>query len=352
LLTRLQQGTGPDVFRLHNSWVELFSDELSALPPEVLSEEDYALRFFPAALSSAKVGTEIFAIPLEYDGLVLFYNKDLFEGVDVAAKIKTWEDFRREAVRLTTWRNNDANKGAILRAGAAFGTANNVSHSADIFALLLEQSGIDPRTELNTSAAADALTFYTNFSKIDRVWDETLPFSINAFANGQAAMVLAPSWRALEIAALNPQLKFAAIPVPQLPAAQEKGVHWATFWMEAVNKDSPSSDIAWRLLEFLSREDQQRAFYAAASQNRLFGEPYALRSLKESLAEHEILGPLLSSAPAAVSGPTTDFSGNTAYVEAFKKAISDVLGGVKAADALKTAQAVLDQLEGRASPSP
>lgn len=350
LLTRLQQGTGPDLFRIHNSWVAPFADELAALPPEVLSEEEYILRFFPAAFSSARVGTEIFSIPLEYDGLVLFYNKDLFAGVNVREKIKTWEDFRREAVRLTIWQDNNRDKGAILQAGAAFGTANNISHSVDILSLLFAQSGVDPLTELNTPAAADALTFYTNFSMVDRVWDETLPFSINAFANGQVAMIFAPSWRALNIAALNPQLKFAAVPVPQLPAAAEGGVHWATFWMEAVSKDSPNADIAWELLEFLSREDQQRTFYAAAARTRLFGAPYALRSLAESLADHEILGPLLGSAPAGVSSKTTDFSGNTSYVAALKQAIGDVLGGKNSAKALETAQLTIDELEGKPPP--
>ena len=347
LLTRLQQGTGPDIFRLHNSWVGDFSTEIAPLPAEVLSEQDYALRFYPAALASAKVGTEIYSIPLEYDGLVLFYNKALLKGVDVPEKIKTWEDFRREAVKLTTWKNNDANKGAILKSGAAFGTANNISHSADILSLLLAQSGVDPLTELNTQAAADALTFYTNFSKVDRVWNETLPFSINAFANGQVAMIVAPSWRALDIAALNPDLGFAAAAVPQLPATTEGGVHWGTFWTESVSADTERSEIAWAFLEYLTREDQQRALYAAEAQNRPFGEPYAVRSLAASLAEHEILGPLLETAPEAVSSKTVDLSGNQTYADALHKAVSDVLGTVKSADALKTAQATIDQLEGK-----
>ena len=348
LLTRLQQGDGPDIFRLHNSWVSDFSAEISPLPAEVLSEQDYALRFYPVSLSSAKVETEIYAIPLEYDGLVLFYNKTLLKDVDVPAKIKTWEDFRREAVKLTTWKDNDRDKGKILKAGAAFGSANNISHSADILSLLFAQSGVDPLTELNTQAAADALTFYTNFSKVDRVWNETLPFSINAFANGQVAMIIAPSWRALDIAALNPELEFATAPVPQLPAAAEGGVHWGTFWMEGVSADTDRSEIAWAFLEYLTREDQQRTIYAAEAQNRPFGEPYALSSLAESLAEHEILGALLESAPLAVSSKTADLSGDKSYVDALKKAISDVLGQVKAAEALKTAQTTIDQLEGKA----
>lgn len=350
LLTRLQQGTGPDIFRLHNSWVGDFSTELSALPPEVLSEQDYALRFYPVALSSSKVGTDIFAVPLEYDGLVLFYNKSLLAGVDVPEKIKTWEDFRREAVRLTNWQDNDREDGKILRSGAAFGAANNISHSADILSLLFAQSGVDPLTELKTQAAADALTFYTNFALVDRVWDETLPFSINAFANGQVAMILAPSWRALDIAALKPELEFAAVPVPQLPAAPEGGVHWGTFWMESVSKDTLRAEIAWKFLEFLTREEQQRSFYAAAAKTRPFGEPYALRSLAESLADHEILNALLSTAPTAVSGKTVDLSGNSSYADALKKALGDVLGGKKSVDALETAQATIDQLEGKPPP--
>lgn len=350
LLTRLQQGTGPDIFRLHNSWVEDFSAELAALPPEVLSEQDYALRFYPVALSSAKVGTDIFAVPLEYDGLILLYNKTLLAGVDVPEKIKTWEDFRREAVRLTTWKDNDREKGKILTSGASFGTANNISHSADILSLLFAQSGVDYLTELKTQAAADALTFYTNFALVDRVWDETLPFSINAFANGQVAMIIAPSWRALDIAALNPELEFAAAPVPQLPAALEGGVHWGTFWMEGVSGDTSRAEIAWKFLEFLTREEQQRTLYAEIAKTRIFGEPYALRSLAEFLKEHAILNALLSTASKAVSGKTAELSGNGSYAEALKLAIGDVLGGKKSGEALVTAQLTLDQLEGKPPP--
>lgn len=351
LLTRLRQGTGPDLFRLHNSWVEEFSSELASLPTAVLSEENYVLRFYPAALSSAKVGAEIFALPLEYDGLLLFYNKESFQGVDVTEELKTWEGFRRQAVRLTTWEENDPEK-KILQAGAALGTAENVSHAADLLSLLLAQSGVDLLTGLNTQAAADALTFYTNFAEVDRVWDETLPFSVNAFANEQVAMILGPSWRAFDIANLNPQLTFAAVAPPQLPSAPEGGVHWSTFWMEGVNKDTAQSEIAWKLLEFLSREEEQRAFYSAAAQVRSFGEPYALRSLASALTEHEILNPLLSTAATAVSGKTVDFSGNASYVAAFEQVISDVLAGKRATEALTTAQATLDQLEGTTPSSP
>ena len=234
---------------------------------------------------------------------------------------------------------------------AAFGAASNISHSADLFSLLLSQSGVNLLTGLKTQAAADALTFYTNFVKVDHIWDETLPFSVNAFANGQVAMVFGPSWRALNIRDLNPQLEFAAVPVPQLPTSPEGGIHWASFWMEAVNKDSENAEIAWQLLKFLSEENQQREFFSAASRVRYFGEPYSRPSLAENLKTHEILGPLLTSASTAVSGKMTDLSGNKAYVDAFKQAIADVLAGKAADKTLETAQATIDQLEGAAPPA-
>lgn len=346
VLTRLERGTGPDIIRIHNSWVKELAGELSPLPSAVMAESDYSSAFYPVALSSAKVGEKIYALPLEYDGLVLFYNKDLLKGVDVASALATWEGFRREAVKLTQWEENDPKK-KILRAGAAFGAANNISHSADLLSLLLAQSGIDPLTGLKTQAAADALTFYANFVKVDHIWDETLPFSINAFANGQVAMIFGPSWRALNIRDLNPQLNFAAVAVPQLPATQEKPVHWASFWMEAVNSDSKNAEIAWALLKFLAEEEQQRKFYSAASQVRYFGEPYSRSSLAEELKTHELLGSLLASAVTATSSKTVDFSGNKDYVDAFKQAIGDVLAGKSASGALDTAQKTIDQLEGK-----
>jgi multiple sugar transport system substrate-binding protein len=348
LLTRLERGQAPDVFRIHNSWVEEFSPKLSSLPSAVMSEEIYGDSFYPVALSSAKVGGSLYAIPLEYDGLVLFYNKKLFEGVDVAANLSTWEGFRREAVRLTQWEGNDPSQ-KILRAGAAFGASENVSHSADLLSLVMSQSGINPLSDLGTQTAEDALSFYVNFVEEDHIWDESLSPSIEAFANGKVAMVFGPSWRALNIRDLNPQLDFAAVPVPQF-SGQEKEIHWATFWMEAVNKDSENTEIAWELLRFLAEGQQQQKFYAAASKVRYFGEPYSRPSLANELETHAILGAVLADAASAVSGKIIDYSGNDAYASAFNEAISNVLGGWKIEAALETAQATLNQLEGVSPP--
>jgi hypothetical protein len=73
--------------------------------------------------------------------------------------------------------------------------------------------------------------------------------------------------------------------------------------------------------------------------------------LAENLKTHELLGSLLASAATATSSKTVDFSGNKAYVDALKQAISDALAGKDIAKALETAQATINQLEGVAPPA-
>jgi len=114
-------------------------------------------------------------------------------------------------------------------------------------------------------------------------------------------------------------------------------------------KPSPVS-LMRRTFSWLTRPIVYVLFLFTRALTRPFGEPYALRSLAESLAEHEILGALLLSAPTAVSSKTVDLSGNSSYVDALKKAIGDVLAGKKSVDSLETAQATIDQLEGKPPP--
>lgn len=63
----------------------------------------------------------------------------------------------------------------------------------------------------------------------DGVWDDKLPSSTVAFARGDVAMMFAPSWRAHEIAAQNPDLKFKTTTLPQL---SDERISWGSYWAE------------------------------------------------------------------------------------------------------------------------
>lgn len=352
LLSRLRQGTGPDIFRLHASWVPQFASALSPLPPKVMPEKEYREVFFPV-ISKAAVNGSFYVLPLQYDGLALYINEDALAEVGGKAP-QTWDEFRQLAVRLTKTDAENAEK--IIRAGAALGNAANIPYAADILGLMLAQSGLAFPADLDSEPAQHALIFYTNFLRKDRVWSPALPNAVAAFARGQAAMIFAPAWRMADIVNLNPALKFSLNPVPQLPALEGRGqtsVSWASFWVEGVSAKSKNKEAAWDFLKFLSSPEALKKMHAYETQFRPIGQLYPRQDLAGDLSVDPKTAPVLAGALNAETSLLTDWSGNDPYVEAAYNAIESVLKGTTPAEALTVARRTIEQLLGiSAAPSP
>lgn len=336
---RIASGEGPDIFRFHNSWVPMLKDELAILPDSVMDESTFNQTFYSVAASDLKTEKGIVGIPLEYDGLGLYYNEDIFKAAGIAKVPTTWEEVRQTASKITV---KDAN-GNLQTAGVALGTAINVDHFSDILALMMMQNSVnlskptDTRVGLTSQLATDALDFYLIFTKdsATRVWDETQPPSTIAFASGKLGMYFAPSWRAFEIKQANPSLKFKIAPMPQLPP--NPPLSFASYWVEGVSAKSAHSEEAWNFLKFLSEADNMRALYSEASKTRLFGEPYARRDLASSINADQFVGGIISDAPSAKSwyanSNTFDNGLNDEMIALFKQAVAEAVknGDSKAA---------------------
>lgn len=316
----LSRGNGPDIFRYHNTWVPMFSNHLSNLPAEVMNAADYQETFYPVAGETLRSGASLVGIPLMFDGLALYINEEIFASSGKSPPT-TWDELRTRAQELTI-KDED---GRIERSGVALGVTGNVDHWQDILALMLLQNGAsleNPAGQL----AEDALAFYTIFSTPDRVWDETLPSSTQAFAAGKLAMYFGPSWRAFEIKRANPSLRFKTVPVPQLPKATSgiTNVTWASFWAEGVWSKSANQEEAWKFLEFLSSREVLQKMYQEAAKTRLFGEIYPRRDMAQLLQNDPVVGAYVKQAPTASSwyltsrtfdGPTGINSRISAYYE-------------------------------------
>ena len=330
LQTAIASKTGPDVFRFHASWSPMLARELSPLPSSVLTTSDFESVFYPVARAQLTVNNSIVGVPVMYDGLVLYYNKDIFQNAGLQPP-KTWSELRQDAITLT-----DTQDGQIRRAGVALGTSTNVEHFSDILALLMLQNGAtleDP----SSAEARDALLFYTNFATKDRVWNDVMPSSTVAFARGDVAMMLAPSWRAFEIQSINPDLHFATATVPQL---SDTRIAWASYWAEGVNALSDHQAESWKLIQFLSSSSVQKELYAAQAQVRSFGEPYARKDLADELGGQPLVAPLFQDAPYAqgwyMSSFTHDNGLNDQIIKYYADAVTAVGTGDDAQVALST----------------
>lgn len=330
LQTAVASGNGPDVFRYHVTWVPMLKDELSTMPSSVMSAGEYKEAFYPVAVRHLQVQGKIVGIPLMYDGLGLYYNKEILKAAS-AEPPRTWAELKTLAAKLTV-----RNGSQVQRGGLAIGNASNVEHFSDILGLLILQNGGDP-AKATSDEVRDALVFYTNFIKQDQVWSDTLPSSTVAFSRGDAAMMLAPSWRIHEVKALNPDLDFGVTSVPRLG---NDTVGWATFWAEGVSSKSKVSNESWALIKHLSSKEVLQKLYASQSKVRTFGEIYPRQDMADLLANDEFVAPFLEDAPHAqtwyISSFTHDNGINDQLIKYYQDAINNVIGNKTADEVLKT----------------
>jgi len=341
LVNSMDKGTAPDIFRFHNSWTPMLKNELDYLPSSVMSASEFAQTFYPVMTYDLTSETGIVGIPLEYDALSLFVNEDIFTSAGKTVPT-TWDELRQVAKELTVKDEN----GAITQAGVALGRTENVDHWQEILALMMLQNGVN-LSKPTGKLAEDALTFFTAFSRIDGVWDETLPSSTVAFAAGKLAMYFGPSWRVFEVLQQNPNLKIRAIPVPQLPKSKtnDVGTSYASYWAEGVWAESENKLAAWNFLKFLSTKESLQKFYQNASKVRLFGEPYPRVDMANLLSNDPIVGVIVSNAPNAQSWYlySRTWDGSTGINSLLSKYFEDAVNAVNKGETAKDTLTITSQ---------
>lgn len=347
-------GEGPDIFRIHQSWVPMFGPYLSSVPSSVYDPAAFGSTFYPSAKESLLYQGQYVAIPLMYDGLALFYNEDLFKA---AGKLppKTWDELRKVAIELTV----RDQQGKIRTSGVAMG-APNADHWSDVLGMMMLQNGADlgnPSACVESGGGAgkicpgaDALAYFTLFTRVDRVWDITQPSSTFAFATGSLAMYFGPSWRVFDIESLKNQyqskVNYKIIPVPQLPGGNN--LSWSSYWVEAVAKNSNKQDKAWEFLKFLSSKETLQKLYQAESALRVFGELYPRVDMADLLTTQPVVGAFIQQAPYAknwyLSSSTQDRGINDQIIKYYEDAVNAVNNGGDPVSALTTATQGIGQV--------
>lgn len=341
IFTRLKQGTttgdpAPDILRINNTWLPKLENYLYPVPTSILSTTEYNDLFYPTAINDF-TGTDgnLYAIPLEIDGLALFYNKELLLNGGYTEPPKDWESFIECSKKLTI---RDAN-GNITQAGAGIGAAKNIKHSVDILNLLFLQNNVDITNSdgtvtLTGTRAISALKYYTDFHNTHKVWNSDLRWDLDMFYSGNLAMMFGPSWRAFDIIKAAPEIDFGIAVVPQLP--NNESVNYSMYWGEAVSRRSLYPTEAWDFIKYLNEESQLKTMYSNSSKVRAFGEPYARKDMAEEISNNPYVSPILQMAPTMKSWKMGDQS----YVEnVLRTTINDVVvNGVNPSTAMQDAE--------------
>ena len=290
LVNALASGTGPDIFFLPDELIERHRDKIRPLADNTLGYQQKNLNAIfadgPVRAMAGPAG-ELLGMPLYLDTLALLYNRDYFNSANLPQPPDTWEALAENVKLLTKY----TEVGAVRRSGVALGRATNVEHAADILSALLYQNGANVIDEARRVSAIsnpktrEALAFLTAFSDPTRKtysWNAGFGNSLEAFSRGETAMVFGYSRDVKRIAALNPQLNFAAAPLPQ-PTGAEVQVHYGRFTLLTVSRLSKNIDNAWRFLLWLQSRNPQKTYGDA------LGLPPARRDLSKSKPPREYL---------------------------------------------------------------
>ncbi len=343
LLARSKIGTGPDIFRFHNTWIPEIQEVVAPIPQEIMTNEQFEQTFYPIHQKDLKVGDSYYGIPLMIDALVLIYNETLLKQAGLVNPPNVWvgENDVESAISKLTVRASDDK---IITSGMAIGTANNIDHFGEIFAILLILNGGDLK-KLDQPEAAEALELYRKFAE-QNYWNDQMTNSVASFIEGKTAMIFGPTWHVINIKSQNPDIKVKV-------AAPPKGLNGSVFsisnyWVEGVNKFSKNQEESWKFLKYLSEKETMTKIYEQQAKLRPFGNAYSRRDLAENLKDNEYLSPViaLASNDKLVSLPvidrTQDKGLNDSILQYLKNAINETINGVSYSEALKTAKTGID----------
>lgn len=329
LIQAWAEGRGPDIFSLPNSHIGAFQELIAPLPASttvtavttkttlgrketVVTDETKASTsareisaLFPQAVyddvikvnQSAKEGQpkeQVYGLPLSFDTLVLYYNKDLLDQANIPVPATTWDDFVKQVPALTLVDVNDN----IIQAGAALGTSENVPRFFDIVSLLMMQNGavmtegsnvqFDREIDLAGQQflpGVQAVEFYTSFATPTvewYSWNAEQEDALESFIAGKTAYFIGYHYHLADIQARGDQLNFDLAPIPQVDLTA--AVNYPNYWVETVSVNSLYVDEAWAFIEELTTNETNVAAILEVTE-----EPAALRNLIEKQKEDFVL---------------------------------------------------------------
>ena len=263
LLTSHVGGSSPDVAQLGNTWVPEFAaiHALEALEPYLTRTREITPdAYFTGIWNTNVVGDTLFGIPWYVDTRLIFYRKDILAQAGYDSIPQDWNGWLeamravkrnvgpdRYPIYLPTneWAQpvllGQQNGAALLRDGNNYG-----AFSAPQF-----KQAIDFYLQL----------FREELAPLQGLYDVANPFQ--EFTRGYFAMWITGPWNMGEMKRRLPpemQDKWATSPMPG-PRGANSGLSTAGGASLVMFHSSPNKAEAWKLIEFLSRTEQQLRFY-------------------------------------------------------------------------------------------
>ena len=279
LLTAHVGDATPDIAQLGNTWVAEFQALDALLPLDSLVAQSPVIRpegYFPGIWATNVVDGALYGVPWYVDTRVIFYRTDLLAKAGYASMPTSWDEWRTALARIRE-QGGPGKYGIIL-------PTNEWPQPV----ILAQQAGSTLLKDGGRYGAFSDSAFRRGFEFYIGLFRDSLAPSLTSnqisnifqeFANGTFAMVITGPWMIGEFRRRLPaemQDKWSTAPLPG-PTGAASGTSTAGGASLVIFRGSEHKQAAWKLLEFLSRPEQQLAFW------RLTGDlPARMESWKDT----------------------------------------------------------------------
>jgi multiple sugar transport system substrate-binding protein len=279
LNTLIAGNTPPDVFAmdapLYLDWQS--RGALLNLQPYIDANPGFLDGFYPQTLTAYKLTDGYYGLPRDFQTIVLFYNKDMFDaaGVEYPGADWTYDDLMTAAKALT--KDNDGD-GKIDQYGFWTDTWDmELFWSEAIWAYGGQIISDDhSKTLIGEGGARDAWAFIDSLYKEGVMPTPTSSeeFGDDLFQPKVAAMTTIGHWAVPGY--VQAGINFDVAPMPKGPAGQATSVNSAGF---VISKDSKNAEAAFEFIKFaLSEAGQKRlaelGFAIPVLKSVAEGDPY------------------------------------------------------------------------------
>lgn len=261
LLTAVVGDSVPDVAQLGNTWIAEFATigALEPLTERIERSKLDARDYFPGIWETNRFQGELYGVPWYVDTRLLFYRRDLLERAGFTQPPKSWSELLEVSSALER---------AAPPGGSALFLPLNEPEALLAFGLQQPEPLLRDGNRFGNFRSAGfqrALSFYVELfsrglapkagsAEIGNLWEE--------FGRGTFAIYISGPWQLGELERRLPPALAESWTTAPLPGPDGPGASLAGGSSLVVFRGSPRKSAAFELVEYLSRPEVQRRFYA------------------------------------------------------------------------------------------
>ncbi|MHA1465292.1 MAG: sugar ABC transporter substrate-binding protein [Candidatus Heimdallarchaeaceae archaeon] len=252
-----QTGEAPDIFLGKGSWFGELSDLGYIHPLTNLITPEKEAKFFPSAISSLGYKGEYWGLPMWYDSILLFYNKDLFDAQNVSYPLANWTEIELldAAIKLT-----DRSVNQIY--GLTWATLSPYMWPAFQYGFGHGPLYQNDTIIVNDTASYNTMKFIYDLKYNSRVveYDETSGSATQAFITNKGAMLIYGGWYIPMLEEL--EVNYGIQILPSISSTGERISPMVEIKGWGISKDTEHLDTCYEIINFLSSEEVQEEMIA------------------------------------------------------------------------------------------